>query len=60
MLMIIVNVMTLNLYMLLRVATLSRPPGLINDDVNVDDDSLWGESTMTITMTMTASGMNQR
>ena len=58
--MIIVNVMTLNLYMLLRVATLSRPPGLINDDVNVDDDSLWGESTMTITMTMTASGMNQR
>ena len=46
--MIIVNVMTLNLYMFLRVATLSQPPGWINDDDNVNDDdnddSLRGES----------------
>ena len=35
------------------------PSGLINDDddVNDDDNCLRGESTMTITLTMTASGL---
>ena len=58
--MIIVNVMTLNLYMFLRVATLSQPPGWINDDDNVNDDSLRGESFLSTDETddtVGASGM---